>query len=239
MFDSRIFSISKDDPDAGVSQDAYAVDPAAGRAAIADGASSAIFSGSWARILVSAMTSDPPDAGSLHRWLAPRRLEWRQSLDLDSMKWYQKEKLSEGAFATVLWIQWEPSRLHDNTLTLRAHAVGDCCLLLPARFEPNSFPFTQTDDLQQDPHCLGSVDLGRDHLVECSTLQLECHRGDLLAMCTDALAAWAFRETEAGRCVDWERYWDCEPDAWRAEIRQLREQGEIRRDDTTLLLLRL
>jgi hypothetical protein len=63
--------------------------------------------------------------------------------------------------------------------------------------------------------------------------------GDLLVLATDALAAWAMRQAEAGHPPAWEDYWDTPAEAWQEEIVRLRSQEEMRYDDTTLVLLRV
>ena len=58
-------------------------------------------------------------------------------------------------------------------------------------------------------------------------------------LCTDSLAAWALRGYEAGRPPDWPAWWQCRPAGWQDAVLELRHRGELRHDDTTLLLLRM
>ena len=51
FFEYRAFSLPKDAENTDGNQDAFAVDQQRGLAAIADGVSSTLFAGSWARIL--------------------------------------------------------------------------------------------------------------------------------------------------------------------------------------------
>src|SRR4051812_1230815 len=73
---ARGFWLAKDDQYAEQYEDAFGVNGARGVAAIADGVSSALFSGDWARLLVEGTLACPPDpsdeVGFLD-WLTVRR----------------------------------------------------------------------------------------------------------------------------------------------------------------------
>jgi hypothetical protein len=86
---------------------------------------------------------------------------------------------------------------------------------------------------------IGSVDQKRDHLLEFQSVVDVCVPGDLLVLCTDALAKWALGQSEAGTPVNWERYWEMPVESWQEEIAALRHDRQLRYDDTTLLLLRV
>ena len=63
--------------------------------------------------------------------------------------------------------------------------------------------------------------------------------GDLIVLCTDAVAQWALRSEESGRPPSWEDYWNMPERTWEEEILALRAARELRHDDTTLLLIRV
>jgi len=86
---------------------------------------------------------------------------------------------------------------------------------------------------------IGSVDLNRDQLLEFRRFDEPCRPGDLVVLCTDALAEWALRLEESGRGPAWQDYWDQGQAAWQQEIAALRAERQIRYDDTTLGLLRV
>ena len=86
---------------------------------------------------------------------------------------------------------------------------------------------------------IGSIDQKRDHLLEFQAIVDVCLPGDLLVLCTDALAQWALGRSEAGSPVDWESYWEMPVESWQEEIASLRRDRQMRYDDTTLLLLRV
>src|SRR5581483_9992929 len=102
-FESRIFWLSKDADESAQYQDAFALDAETGRAAIADGVSSAIFSGPWARLLTLGAVADPPpleDGGAFQAWLAEKRAAWANGIDASKLTWYQRPKMVDGAMTT-------------------------------------------------------------------------------------------------------------------------------------------
>ncbi|MGA2063658.1 MAG: hypothetical protein ABSG86_01750 [Thermoguttaceae bacterium] len=258
--DARVFALPKDPDQPSGYQDASAVDPQRGIAAIADGVSSSLFSGRWASILTEAAVGDAPDPGEqglFAAWLATQRKLWATGIDTASLAWFQRAKLPMGAFSTLLWVRVlelpEAADPGDHAAhgapaapgsfgayRLLAHAIGDSCLFQVRRGElVRSFPLQTSAELEADPLVLGSVDLRRDQLLQFAALNEICYPDDLLILCTDALAQWALRGYESGNPPDWLRAWDMPPDAWRAEIAALREHRQLQDDDTTLVMLRI
>jgi hypothetical protein len=123
---------------------------------------------------------------------------------------------------------------------LQSIAIGDCCLFhLRDGQTLRSFPMECAADFGLNPGQLGSIDESKDHLLEFKIIEDDCFPGDLLVLCTDALAHWALERWEAGEPVAWENYWDMPAEAWQEEITALRQGSRMRYDDTTLVLLRV
>jgi hypothetical protein len=208
---------------------------------------SSLFAGQWAKILVDAATSampDPNDREALARWLAEHRAAWSRQIDVSRLAWFQKAKLREGAFSTLLAIRLVPpdetTREDQPAWRLRGLAIGDSCLFLVRGGKVlRKFPIQTSAELQSDPVVLGSVDLNRDELLEFHRLDEPCQAGDLAVLCTDAVADWALRLEESGNPPAWETYWDMDAPVWRERVLSLRAEREIRCDDTTLLLMRI
>ena len=246
-FEARIFRLARDAEHPEEYQDAHGLDAAAGIAAIADGVTSSIFARPWAEILTAATVADPPDPDdrqAFRRWLQQRREAWSQRIDTSSLAWFQRAKLPLGAFSTLLWVQVLP--LEETrpgafgAQRLRCLAIGDSCLFHTRHGEVlRTFPIHKAEELEADPLVLGSVDLGRDQLLQFHALDELCYADDLLVLCTDAIAAWALRLGESGRPPAWETYWDKSQQEWQQEIVRLRDQGQMRYDDATLMLLRV
>ncbi len=243
----RVLTLAKDADYPEENQDVVRVDDERGAAAVADGVTSSLFARLWARILVEAAVSgmpDPDDREALARWLAEHRAAWSRQIDVSRLAWFQKPKLREGAFSTLLAIRLVPpgeaAQEGEPTWRLQGLAIGDSCLFYVREGKLlRKFPIQTSAELDSDPLVLGSVDLNRDELLSFHRLDEPCRPGDLVVLCTDALADWALRLEESGNPPAWETYWATDPSAWREEILAMRAERQIRCDDTTLGLLRI
>lgn len=232
-------------------EDASARSEKHGRAVVADGVSSAIFSRNWARLLTRTAVETPPSLDSdnaIWGWLEPLQRVWRQDIDFNSLKWHQKPKAtSVGAQATLLIVHVEPLSDGGEGLgdyRLRASALGDCVLYLVREGRKVfSFPLTQSAEFAQPPEIFSSIAKGVGYAGKFRHLEECCRNGDLLVVCSDAVGLWAMEEYEAGREVDWMRYWENDQ-AWQEDIQRLRDNrpndgNRMRVDDCTLLLLQV
>lgn len=246
-FESRTFWLSKDVDEPAQYQDAFALDAERGVAAIADGVSSAIFSGPWARLLVESVVASPPnldDTDAFVAWLAEERQAWRSQIDMSRLTWYQRPKMVDGAMTTLAWVELLPVETADDghATRYRVHsaAIGDSCLFHVRDGKCiGVFPMNSSGEFGLNPAVVGSVNRNLDHQLGFHLYDEECPVGDLLVLTTDAIALWAFQRQEAGEPVDWTRYWDLSDDEWRSEIFALREDHRMRFDDSTLVLLRV
>lgn len=246
-FEARTFWLPKDADETAQYQDAFALDAETGRAAIADGVSSAIFSGPWARLLTLGMVAEPPaleDTAAFQAWLADKRTAWLNAIDTSKLTWYQRPKMVDGAMTTLLWLELLPEETGSNGLAtryrLRSFAIGDSCLFhLRGAELLYWFPLESAGQFGLNPSVVGSVDRQLDHLLAFQAREHDCSPGDLLVLATDAVALWAAERQESGEAVDWSRYWDYSDDAWRDEIFALRDAKQMRFDDSTLVLLRV
>ena len=245
QFESRVLRLPKDVDYPDQDQDACRIDAPRGIAAIADGVSSGIFSRLWAGILTEAIVADMPDPENQEafgRWLTLRREVWASQIDPTRLSWFQKPKLREGAFSTLLWVRLLPDRgsQQPGSCRLRCFAVGDSCLFHVRDGKLlRTFPIQRAAELEANPVVVGSVDLNRDQYLQFKSFEEPCWRGDLLVLCTDAVADWALRLQESGQPPDWDSYWDVPEQAWREEVMGLRNQRQMRVDDATLVLLRV
>jgi len=246
QFESRVFQLAKDPEHAEENQDAYRIEAAGRCVAIADGVASGIFSRQWARILVEAVVADAPDPQNREafgRWLDARRRTWQDEIDTSALAWFQKPKLREGAFSTLLWVRLVEAGPDDGPQAagcrLQGAAVGDSCLFWVRDGRTiRSFPLENAEQLEASPVVVGSVDLGRDELVEFASICEPCQEGDLLVLSTDAVAEWVFRREASGSPPCWDDYWNMTEEDWQQEVDSLRSEREMRYDDATLVLLR-
>jgi hypothetical protein len=265
FFDFRTFTLAKDPEHPEQNQDAWALDPRRGIATLADGVASGLFSRSWATILTESVLADAPDPAdkdAWRRWLAERRAAWSARIDVDRLAWYQKAKLKEGTFSTLLVVRLLPAEIASPAdgapaaestspadgaspddppaWNVRGYAVGDTCLFFVREGKTvRIFPIETAAEFDADPLVIGSIDLSRDDLVGFRDFEERGRAGDLVVLCTDAVAAWALRRSESGQPPAWDDYWDMPEETWQAEVMSLRQQREMRYDDATLLLLRI
>lgn len=243
QFTARVFTLAKDPEHPEEFQDACRIDPAAGVAAVADGVASAIFSGQWAELLVAAVVAgvpEPDDRPAFAQWLQARRKEWSEAIDVGGLAWFQKAKLPLGAFSTLLWLRLQENEDREQPYRLRGFAIGDTCLFHVRDGQVLcTFPVKEAAEFEADPLVLGSVDLKRDHLLKFAAIDEPCRCGDLLVLCTDAVAEWGLRQSESGSIPDWGSCWDLSEAEWCEQIETIRQQGEMRYDDATLVLLRV
>src|SRR5262249_53926449 len=72
------------------------------RFAVADGATETSFARSWAQILTRAYCRDQLSEKKIRKHLPQLEQQWHSSIGKASLPWYAEEKLSHGAFATLL-----------------------------------------------------------------------------------------------------------------------------------------
>jgi hypothetical protein len=246
-FDTRLFTLAKDPDQPEGFQDACCLDSQRQVVAIADGVSSALFSGPWAAILAEAAVADSPnpqDEAAFANWLRTQRGRWSASIDTANLAWHQKAKFSQGAFSTLLYVHVcpvdgaRPGSFGGHRLT--AFALGDSCLFQIRGGElVRCFPLERSEQFQVDPVVLGSIDLKRDYLLEFAFLDEMCYPGDELVLCTDAVAEWAVRSYESGDPPVWNDFWLMSEDDWRSGVAWLRQERQMRVDDATMLVLRV
>jgi hypothetical protein len=241
-FDHRIFWLPKDIQNRDAYQDAFEVDAENGIAAIADGVSSSLFAGRWAKTLAAGIVRDTPDIddGNFKSWLTERRSGWLRSIDQNALAWHQKTKLQDGASTTLMWTkltpQSSPSQPHYE---LSCYCIGDCCLFHVRNDQVlRAFPLERSELFDLTPEVIRSVVVAGDAPVAFDTLEDTVQAGDLVVLCTDAAAVWALQRLEAGKSPNWEAIWNMSPVDWERWVIRLREQDLIRYDDTTIVMLR-
>jgi hypothetical protein len=90
-----------------------------------------------------------------------------------------------------------------------------------------------------EPALLGSAPRIAPQDLVFSALEDTCQAEDLLVLATDAVAAWALKQLEAGRPLGLESLWEFGQDDYVRWIERLRQEQQIRYDDSTVMLLRL
>lgn len=169
--------------------------------AMSDGATEAVYSGHWARALVDAAEADWPSIGpDLEARLLPIRQSFQPFDPQAELPWYVREKfLTQGSQATLLAATLTQAAAH-GVFSLRAVAVGDSCLLLfritDREYAYRAFPLEKAGDFGADPVLVRNRPSASP--LKYQQFEAEMHSGDVLLVCTDAVAKWAMDCLESG-----------------------------------------
>lgn len=215
--------------------------------AIADGASGAVCSGAWARILTRAYvrgllgpeTSDWPWECIVQLWT--RKTSRRLQLNYGSqLPWYAAEMLSMPAQAAFLGlrISWMP----PDQISWEVAAIGDCCIAHVTEDRLRQmFPLEAASSFGNRPRLVpASVVHGPQ--IEPPLVTGAClWPGDRLYLMTDAIAAWFAEEAASSR-----KPWTTLDEALTLEKSQvtnwactLRSRGALKNDDVTVCRISL
>jgi len=245
FFEHRAYWLPKDVQNPNAYEDAFYVDADRGMAAICDGVSSSLFSGRWAGIMARAVVDDTPDVNdpqAMETWLKRYRDAWSASIDESSLAWHQKPKLLDGGATTLLWVAVTAGGANDGIARpyqVRTYSIGDCCLFHVRGGQVlQTFPIQDSARFEDHPQVIHSV-YKRAETVSFEAIETQCNPGDLLVLCTDAVAAWTMRQLESGSGVDWDAYWRTSAEDWQRWLIGLREDNQIRYDDSTAVLIRI
>jgi hypothetical protein len=217
-------------------EDAWAVDAAAGRFPVADGASETSFAARWAQLLTEGFIAAARPA-ALSDWLADQRRLWLDEVNGLELPWYAEIKREQGAFATFLGLGVRAPTAKRRG-GWRAAAVGDSCLMQVRDGRCiHSFPVQKSAEFGNQPRLISSR--GADAKPDLGRGTLEA--GDRLLLMTDALAQWFLQTHEVGG-DPWEAVAlvlaDEKPQSAFADwIAWLRDRDDLRNDDVTLLAI--
>jgi hypothetical protein len=220
-------------------EDAFAAALERGRFAVADGAAESAYAGLWARLLVDEFVHGAADA-IWPDWIVPLQKRWTDAVrlpaDSDPLPWYLEDRYNQGAFATFLGLS-----VSDGGW--QALAVGDSCLFQVREGDLRvAFPLTHSTQFGNSPWLVGSrTAADAVPLHRAAHLLGDGRPGDVLWLMTDALACWFLTATERGE-QPWRFLEELagEPE-WRFAdwVNRMRDQRQLRNDDTTLVAVHL
>lgn len=206
------------------------------RIAVADGATDAIYSGLWARLLVRAYGKQQLAGKNIQAGLAKAAQVWERAIRTRPLPWYAEEKARSGSFAALVGLELiqRDTRVGGSWSVL---ACGDSCFFqMRSDKLIQAFPVKRSEEFSNAPMLLGSHKQSAELGAICSEAG-DWEEGDCFYLMTDALACWFLRRCETG-VVPWQDLRDLtlarKPpfDAW---ITDLRKRGEIKNDDCTLI----
>jgi hypothetical protein len=211
-------------------EDSAMVDIAAGRFAVADGASTSARPEVWSRLLVEAFVeqrADPLEPQTLSRL----RAQWTVLVTDPALPWYARAKLEQGADAAVVGLSVDP-----NTLTYLATAVGDSCLFHIRRHGLVTVgPVEHAGDFDRFPELLSSrVDAPPAKPTVLAGTYLP---GDTFALTTDAMAQCLLAVLERHHRLPALTEMVRDRERYARRVAQYRWRGLLANDDTTLCVV--
>jgi len=222
------------------SEDAWAVDVARGRLAVADGASSAWRAGGWAAALADGWVErsarrrrGSDEADSTLRWIDTLRTRFGALDDGLEQPWFAEAAAARGSHAALLGVSL--TGMAGRRPRLLAVAVGDVCLLVVRdRRLQVAFPIDDPDLFGTRPSLISSLPEGAPVAAEVSVHESALQVGDIVLLASDAMAAFLLR---LGR--DQPGAWDVVGRIDRTGFVRLVEEGLaaglLERDDVTLV----
>lgn len=225
------------------------------RVSLADGASESLLANRWAKLLVACFGMTDSAActpAGFVRAYETAASQWDEELgrykaERDErsvpIQWYEEPGLAKGAYATILAVELRDGA-EGEPAAWSASCLGDSCLF-QVRDESlyTSFPLNDAAGFSFQPPLLASRQADSEVLLRhIGVTGSDWERGDSFYLATDALAAWFLSEIERAN-RPWETLRDLDtsdapldfPD-W---IDQLRDQGRLHNDDTTLVRIDL
>jgi hypothetical protein len=222
------------------------------RFAVADGATEAVFSKLWARLLVAAYRKGwiggrtPATRDGLERL---GRL-WQHRISGKPLPWYAEEKVRSGSFAALCGLELSASEdgavapggpgAPSTTGTWRCWSVGDCCLF-HVRGERllGSFPIESPEDFGSRPVLLSTkMDRNGAALASAGSAWGDWAAGDAFYLMSDAIACWFLTEHTSGR-APWPEARELGAESFPGWVSGLREERGLRNDDVTLVRIAL
>lgn len=230
------------------------------RFAVADGVTTAFYSGYWATQLVRLFGE-----GWLQDWNNDGPA-WKQAADKKWREYIQdseralgsisQNRLSQGdpASATFCGIEIAESTSDSSGLSWRVIAVGDSCVIhlsacYSSESDPNctfySFPCKKAADFS----CMTSAISNYEEyplppgFADTAHGQFALRDGDVLLLATDALCEWMIKLSESGKPV-WKTIAEAnDPGAFKRMVENARREAEPERrlkdDDVALIVIRV
>lgn len=230
-----VVTVPKDIERRALNEDAWAVDESVTRVAVSDGASESFDSRAWATLLVNTYITNPAFSAE---WLASVLKAYLTTVDYESLSWSKQAAFDRGSFATLLALEVAPNSdvevlaLGDS---VAFHLRGDELLA--------SFPYTIPEEFDARPQLLATIAAGNAFIAEPGFFGRNTSRtwhvqaGDVILLATDAVSQWALSERYPDQTALSYLRTVASLEAFEAEVLELRRQGRIRVDDSTLVRL--
>lgn len=213
-------------------EDKWAVAEDGFSCAVSDGASVSFDPAPWAEMLVRDFVAGVELS---EEWLQSAVVRYQAQYDPESMDWMRAGAFERGSFASLLGLRFQRA-----SPIVEVSGVGDSLLAATRGGEViRSWPYTTAEEFDASPQLLATVGFENRILFDEATrlpeiqLDLADLRADTLLLMTDALGHWLLSHPEhATQLIEFGD--DGEFAAW---VEAQRAAGELRRDDTTLIVV--
>jgi hypothetical protein len=214
------------------------------RVALSDGASQSYASRKLANLLVEHFVTFSGNINlrdNLDLWLEGVLQAYNDACgDPRDWNWRQLALFERGSFASLLGLVFEKK---GERQLVKIWGVGDtCAILLNNGKFCAAWPYKSSDQFQQRPRLISTIPshnafLRSRDFLPLHFIQLPITTKTIILCMTDALAAWALRCAEE-KAPEWERLCNLsKPEEFEALVKDARENGQMRVDDTTLLVI--
>jgi serine/threonine protein phosphatase PrpC len=213
---------------------------------VADGATQTSFSGLWARCLIEACVKNRLTETGFQRSIENAREKWQKSFEGKEIPWHAAEKIRQGAFAALIWLEVQYLPLQPaNAYSWKALAIGDCCLFIARKQSIYlSLPLQNVTDFSLHPTLIPSK-LEQLHSIKgkIQTAKGSLKKGDQIILASDAIAAWILKQSQSDRLTFLEMVQSIKNakngDGFTKWVNSLRKTGEIKNDDTSVIYIEL
>jgi hypothetical protein len=224
-------------------EDSFSYDLEKMKFAIADGVSNSIFSDVWARALTETFVSGDMDlfSGSagdiMHNLIVESRKRWYRSVEWGKLPWFTRNKAVNGSHSTLLLCHLRHQ--DDDTLQMRAIAVGDSCLFKLRGDEIiYTFPLTDPAQFNTTPDLVWS---GKGHPFpldsssrdpEVRMMDGAVSAYDRLVFATDSISVLLLREAHPAALLE-----EVVEKRFSRSLVEAIDSGRIRNDDITVAVV--
>jgi hypothetical protein len=236
----RHFLMPKSGHSASECEDAIGIGTRTSRFAIADGATEAFDSSNWAKQLAHHWVElgDTLSATEFWSWLEEEGRALSESWQNLQLPWYAEEKAHSGSFAAFVGVELD---LESLPTRWKGIALGDSCMF---QFRQSTLltvmPAMEVDSFSSTPSLSPSRTSLQPGVLEKIVVNGgELERGDILLLCSDALAAWVLGGIEQGsvKRFSFDRLFNSSETDLGDFFEQERSTGQLKDDDIALVIL--
>lgn len=226
-----------DSPDE--NEDAYRIAHDSGRLVLSDGASESFDARSWANLVVDQFLGSAPSEEQLDICIHA----YEQLHDFKTLSWSKAAAYERGSFATLVIAQNNDDRKAVTVTTLGDSLVVWC----DGIGEIETLPYQSANQFTEKPTLLATrsalnieVDIDGQGAWSQREWSYDQQEQCLLLCMTDALGAWLLNRREQGHSDAFERLSGLrDQQAFLELVEEARASGEMRRDDSTLIIVNL